>query len=65
MIVLMGLAGVNALAFHYGTYRSVASWDAKAVVPFGARVAGAVSIALWSGVIVFGRLVAYDYMTYE
>jgi hypothetical protein len=64
-IVLMGLAGINALAFHYGTYKSVASWDSSASIPFPAKVAGAVSIVVWSGVIVFGRLVAYDYMTYE
>lgn len=61
----MGLAGVNALAFHFGTYRSVSSWDSDPVGPFGARLAGALSIALWAGVIVFGRLVAYDYLTYR
>lgn len=64
-MTLMGLAGINALAFHFRTYRSVASWDADPVAPFGARLAGALSIALWAGVIVFGRLVAYDYMTYK
>jgi hypothetical protein len=62
-MVLMGLAGANALAFHYSTYRTVASWDSDAKGPLGARIAGALSIALWTGVIVFGRLVAYDYMT--
>jgi hypothetical protein len=62
-MVLMGLAGANAMAFHYSTYRSVASWDSDAKGPFGARMAGALSIVLWTGVIVFGRLVAYDYAT--
>src|SRR4051812_7097734 len=28
--VMMALAGVNALAFHLSTYRSVAAWDAGA-----------------------------------
>jgi hypothetical protein len=64
-LVLMGLAGVNALVFHQTTYRSVAAWDADRITPFGARMAGAISLALWAGVVIFGRLTAYNWMTYE
>lgn len=64
-ILLMILAGVNAIAFHLTTYRSVAEWDSSRVVPRGVRLAGAFSIALWAGVIVFGRITAYNWLTYE
>ena len=62
---LMVLAGVNALAFHLTTYRSVAAWDGDAVPPFRARLAGALSLLLWAGVVVFGRLTAYPWLTYQ
>ncbi len=65
-IVLMILAGVNAGYFHLTTYRSVAKWDRDAtLLPYGGRVAGVVSLVLWAGVIIFGRLTAYNWFTYE
>ena len=63
--VMMGLAGVNAVAFHLTTYRSVARWDNDRVPPFRARLAGILSIVLWAAVVVFGRLTAYDWLTYQ
>jgi hypothetical protein len=63
-MALMVFAGVNALLFHWTTYRSVAQWD-RLQPPSAARLAGVVSIALWAGVIVFGRITAYNWMTYE
>ena len=62
---LMVVAGANALFFHKTTYRSVAAWDSSAQVPRAARLAGGFSIALWAGVIIFGRLTAYDWFMYE
>jgi hypothetical protein len=59
--VMMVLAGINALAFHWGTYRSVTGWDTAAATPFGARLAGGVSLALWALVILSGRLIAYNW----
>lgn len=64
-MALMVAAGVNALAFHRTTYRSVAAWDSDAVAPLGARVAGAFSLVLWAGVVAFGRLTAYNWFTYQ
>ena len=63
-IALMVLAFVNALVFHFTTYRSVAKWD-TAGPPLGAKVAGGLSLALWAGVVAFGRLTAYDWWTFE
>jgi hypothetical protein len=52
--VCMGLAAVNMLVFHFGAYRRVARWE-LAEPPMDAKVAGAVSIVLWIGVVFFGR----------
>jgi uncharacterized protein DUF6644 len=59
-MTLMVIAALNALAFHYITYFSVDSWDAK-VPPFGAKLAGALGILLWGFVIVSGRLIPYNW----
>jgi hypothetical protein len=58
---MMALAGVNAVAFHLITYRSVAAWDSSPMTPFGARLAGGLSLFLWAGVIMTGRLIAYNW----
>ena len=62
-VVLMLMAGINALAFHRTTYLTVARWDMDRVLPFGARLAGAVGLTLWAAVVVSGRLIAYNWFT--
>jgi hypothetical protein len=57
--VLMGLAGLNMIAFHIGAYRNVASWDKAVRTPTGARLAGALSHVFWISVIVCGRWVGF------
>jgi hypothetical protein len=56
---LLALAGVNMLWFHFITYRGVAKWDRGAVVPLAARIAGAISLACWIGIVIYGRYTAY------
>jgi uncharacterized protein DUF6644 len=63
--VMMVLAGVNALAFHQVTYRTIDSWDTETVTPFGAKLAGAMSLVLWAAVVVSGRLIAYNWFTQQ
>jgi uncharacterized membrane protein len=62
-VVLMLMAGINAHAFHRTTFFDVARWDMDRILPFGARLAGAVGMALWAAVVVSGRLIAYDWFT--
>lgn len=62
-VVLMLLAGVNALAFHRTTYPMVARWDLDSVLPFGARLAGGIGLTLWAAVVISGRLIAYNWFT--
>ena len=54
----MGLAAVNMLIFHFGAYRRVAHWD-LGEPPMSAKVAGALSLLLWVGVVFFGRWVGF------
>jgi uncharacterized protein DUF6644 len=60
-LVLLALAGLNALGFHRTTFRTAGRWDEDPQVPARARLAGAVSLLLWSAVIVSGRLIAYNW----
>lgn len=60
-MLVMVLAGINALAFHFITYDSVVKWDSTASTPFGARLSGALSIVMWAVVIVSGRLIPYNW----
>jgi hypothetical protein len=58
-LVLIGLAGVNAAAFHGGDWGHVSAWEVGRRAPPMARLIAAASIALWVGVIFCGRWIAY------
>jgi len=58
-MLLIFLAGVHALIFHWSVYRDVASWDDSGVLPVGAKVAGFVSILLWIGIVAAGRFIGF------
>jgi hypothetical protein len=58
-LILLAAAGLNALVFHRGTFRSVPGWESEVAVPARARAAAVLSIVLWIGVISAGRLLAY------
>jgi hypothetical protein len=60
-LVLLALAGLNALTFHLRLYRAAGRWDEDPQLTATARLAGAVSLLLWSAVIVSGRLIAYNW----
>jgi hypothetical protein len=60
-MLLMLLAGLNVWLFHSRVYPKVATWDVEGVPPRRARVAGAVSLALWIGIIFSGRMIAYNW----
>jgi hypothetical protein len=58
-MLAMALAGINALAFHFITEYTLVDWDSGSTPPFGAKLAGGLSIVLWVNVIVAGRLIPY------
>jgi hypothetical protein len=57
-MILLLLAGVNALIFHFTTYRGVQRWE-RGYTPFTAKFAGAFSILLWFGIVAAGRWIAF------
>jgi hypothetical protein len=58
-MLLMIVAGLNPLIFHSTIFRSVAEWDTATRTPWRARLTAALSLTLWSGIIVAGRAIAY------
>jgi hypothetical protein len=57
-MVLLALAGINALIFHSTVYRDGARWN-PGVAPARARLAGLLSLIFWIAIIAAGRAIAY------
>jgi hypothetical protein len=60
-LILLFAAGINALLFHRHLQSSAGAWDNDPRPPLRTRFAGGLSLALWAGVIVTGRFIAYDW----
>lgn len=58
-MVLVVLAGVNVLIYHYKVAPMIRASGANGEYPFLAKAVGLASILLWTGVISFGRLIPY------
>jgi hypothetical protein len=58
-LLLLAAAGLNALAFHLGPFKSVQLWNRDVATPTAAKLSAVWSLLLWSGVIACGRLLAY------
>jgi hypothetical protein len=57
-MALLLLVGVHALVFHAGVYAHPAKLDES--ITGRARLAAILSLILWAGLIISGRLIAYD-----
>jgi hypothetical protein len=57
-LALLVLVGVHALVFRQPVYRNTAMLDQA--ISGKAKLAAALSLLLWAGLIVSGRLIAYD-----
>jgi len=53
-LLCLALAGLNMLVLHLGAWRAVSRWQ-DGQVPQAAKAAAALSLAFWSGVVIFGR----------
>jgi ABC-type multidrug transport system fused ATPase/permease subunit len=60
-VVLLVAAGVNALLFETTAHRHIAEWDKAPVPPLRARMTGAISLVLWTAIIITGRTMAYNF----
>ena len=58
-MLLLVIAGINMLVFHLVTYRGIGAWDDSPRPPLPVRLAGATSLLLWIGVVVFGRWIGF------
>jgi hypothetical protein len=58
-MLLILLAGVHGMIFHWTVYRGVAAWDDSVAPPLGAKVSGLLSILLWIGVVAAGRFIGF------
>lgn len=58
-MVLILLAGLNALWFHLRVNRRLDGWPEDGDAPREAKVIASVSLVLWLGVICFGRFIMY------
>ncbi len=60
-VLLLIAAAINAWLFRGYMIAAKQSWDLDAVAPRRARIAAGLSLALWSGVVITGRFIAYDW----
>lgn len=60
-VVFLILAGINVWIFNTGVYTRIAEWDLAAITPKAARRAAVASLILWALIVVFGRMIAYNW----
>jgi len=58
-MVLVGIAGLNALLYYWKVDPVIASWDADTTPPPIARFVAYTSLTVWTGVLLCGRLIPY------
>ena len=58
-VVFMAVAGLNVVFFYTRVFRRLQELPPDSPPPFGARVAGAVSLTMWIGVMSAGRLLTF------
>ncbi len=58
-LALLVLAGINVVVWHVSLARNRAAWDTRTRPPWQARLAGSLSLLLWAGIIIAGRLIAF------
>ena len=58
-VLLLVLAGLNALAFELTARRTLAQWDHSPAAPSQGRLVAALSLVVWVGVIFAGRMIGF------
>lgn len=58
-MILVVVAGLNALVYYWKIRPKMDSWDADADSPVFAKMVAYVSLASWTGVLLLGRLIPY------
>lgn len=58
-VLMLVLAALNAIVFELTARRTVGDWDLKRATPPVARAVAAISLVIWVGVIVAGRMIGF------
>jgi hypothetical protein len=58
-MLLLVAAGFNMIIFHLIPFRNVATWGHNRVPPLPARIAGGLSLLLWTGILSAGRIIGF------
>jgi hypothetical protein len=58
-MLLLLLAGIQALIFQTVVSRKLPAWDDRPMLPLIARVMGLISILLWLGIVSAGRFIGF------
>lgn len=59
-LLLLVLAGVNMLTFHWIMGRGLGRWSEAGATPWQGKVAGLISLMLWIGMVAFGRWIGFE-----
>jgi hypothetical protein len=59
-LLLLLLAGLNALYYQLRFYPKMREWDTAVRTPVGVQVCAGLSLVFWVGVIACGRTMAYE-----
>jgi len=60
-MLLMVIAGINAFFFHRRMSKEAKIWDKDSSIPKSMKNSAIASLALWSSVIISGRMIAYNW----
>jgi len=60
-MLLMVIAGINAFFFHRRMSKEAKIWDKNSSIPKSMKNSAIASLALWSSVIISGRMIAYNW----
>jgi hypothetical protein len=60
-VILLVAGGVNAWLLHRRVQGDVERWGGESGPPKSARVSALISLSTWAGVVVTGRLIAYNW----
>jgi len=55
------MSGLNVAVFQFSTSRTMPRWDRDSRPPIRARLAGGLSLVLWTAIAVCGRMIAYNW----
>lgn len=58
-MLLLALAGINMSVFHLTAGRTVGTWDRAPAAPKVGRITAGVSLGLWLGIILAGRVIGF------